>query len=413
MAKVVSCIDIGTSKIVCLIAQLNSENKLCIKSASIHESDGVLDGNIININAAAQAITKALAKAEKIFKKNIDIVSVNISGNSLKSKNITVEVGSKVNRTIGNDSILQLANKIDEGLRSESKVLIHLFPIGFSVDGVKTNNPLDIVGRNLRATLHIFYTDKLKVDNIVNCLKKVDMSIHDFIFSGYASALATLSSSEKINGSLVVDIGASITSFSVIYNNKFIFGNSIPIAGNSITKVLAEKIGTVFSLAEKIKLLNANLFLDEVENDEIIKISIDDKETFKVAKIKKKVVNEVFGEGIAEIIRIIFELVSRKGLMSKIKKIVVTGGTANVLGIDNYISTISGIETRIGYVLDDFHISSSLNKEKIKNPSYTTSVGLLKAFMESYKQKNINDYKSNKNNFVNRTIDFLIDLFIT
>jgi cell division protein FtsA len=413
MTKIISSIDIGTSKIICLIAQLNSEDKLHIRSASMQESMGVLNGNIVNFELAVQTITKAISKAEKIFKKNIDVITVNISGDLLKSKNVVTEMSSSSNEVINRKSISYLVEKLNRELQDKSKVLIHLVPIGFFINGNKINNPINMVGKNLKIDFHTFYTDKSKIDNIVNCFKKINIDVGNFIFSGYASALAVLTNEEKIGGSLVIDIGAGITSFTVIYDNKFIFGNSIPIAGNTITNSLLESLETTILVAEKVKILNANLFFDEMENEEIIKINIDDEETFKVARTKKKVVNEIIKNRIVEIVKIIFNSLNKKSIINKVKKIVVTGGTSNILGIDNYIANITGIETRVGYNSDDFGISTVLNSEKLKKPCYATSIGLLKYYVNFHKQSSIDNYKNNKNNFVNRTIDFLINLFIS
>jgi cell division protein FtsA len=413
MVKTISSIDIGTSKTICLIAQLNSEDKLCIKSASMHESAGILNGNIVNFELAIQSITKAISKAEKIFKKNIDVVTVSISGDMLKSKNITTEMNFFSNEVVSKKSISYLVEKLDKELQDKAKTLIHLIPIDFFIDKNKISNPVNMIGQDLKIDFHTFYADSSKIDNIINCFKKINIHVGDFIFSGYASALAVLTNEEKINGSLVIDIGAGITSFVVIHNNKFIFGNSIPIAGNMITKSLMESLETTSAVAEKVKISNANLFFDDVENEEIIKINIDDEETFKVARTKKKVVNEIIKNKIMGIIEIIFTSLNKKDIVGKIKKIVVTGGTSNVLGIDNYVANITGIETRVGYNNEDFSISGVLNGEKLKKPCYSTSIGLLKYYVNFYRQNNADNYKNDKNNFVNRTIDFLINLFIS
>ena len=92
MSKIISSIDVGSSKIVCLMAVVNDENKICIKSASIHESRGIRNGNVTDINSAVRAIFETRIKAEKLINKNISVLAVNISGDSVKSKNIRVSL---------------------------------------------------------------------------------------------------------------------------------------------------------------------------------------------------------------------------------------------------------------------------------------------------------------------------------
>lgn len=415
MSKIISSIDIGNSKIICLIAQLNDENRIYIKSASIYESRGIVNSNIVDIDLITQSIVKTIAKAEKIFKKNIDTLSVNISGDKLKSKEHNAEIDFTINKIIDKRNIFYLSKELKTKLENDNKTLIHAIPVNYFVNKVKVENPIGMSGNNLKIQFHTFYTNKNKIDNFVNCFKKIQLKVDSFVFSAYASALATMTEEEKKMNILVIDLGSLQTSFALMIKNKFVFGHSIPMGGATITMDIANVLKTDFSVAENIKLHNTNLFFSEVENREFIKINIsnNDKELYRISHFKKGLINNIFKERILEIIEIIIEIIKNKGF-NGINKIILCGGTAKVLGVDIFINEKIKIDTRVGYINGrNFLISHMLDKEIMREPIYATSIGILQYIVNSYRQNGINTMKSGKNNFVNKVIDFLINLFIS
>lgn len=415
MSRVVSSIDIGNSKIICLIAELSDNGKIQVKSASLYESSGVVNGNIVDINLATQAIVKAITKAEKIFKKNIDILSVSISGYKVKSKICTTEMNLGADKTIDRKNILFLSDNLKESLEKKDKTMIHAVPLNFYVNDIKIENPLNMPAKNLKVKFHVLCAARNKVDNFVNCLKTIQLKVDSFVFNAYASALATMTDDEKQINVLVVDVGSSQTSFAIMSHGKFAYGDSIPFGGNAITNDLKDVLKTNFGVAENIKHLNTNLFFSDIENKELIKINItnNDKNLYRISQEKKGLVNDVFKERFLEIMRIVFDILKSKKLDDSIDRVILCGGTANVSGLDVFVSEKIKIDTRIGYINgDNFSISHNIDKDVVKGPSYATSMGILKYLADLYREENISSMKDN-NNFVNKVIDFLINLFIS
>lgn len=410
MSRTIVSIDIASSKIVCLIAQLDKDGFLFIKGASLLESNGIQNGNIINIKVATQVIIKTLSKAEKMFGKNINDVSININGNKLKSKTLTTKQHFKTSKTITKNMVMSMSEDLVEELDKSGKRIVHLVPLEFNLDGTKTTNPFGTQVKTMETKLHVFYTDKNKIDNISNCFKKISLSVRNVIFDGFASALSVLNNYEMENGVLVIDVGAGNSSFSVINNNRFIFGNSIPVAGDIITNDIANIIGVSYAVAEKVKVINTNLYLDPVEETEMIKIDIDGEETYRAAENKKKIINDIFRSRIEEIIELILGILDKKGLLDTFGSIVITGGTANVPGLDNYISKIFGIKTRIGRP-ENFAVSQGINENEMKNPSYATSIGILKFIKYFNEKKDFEDYRNGIGGITGRIISFLTKIF--
>ena len=392
------------------MATVNTDNRICIKSASIHESSGIRNGNIIDIDSAVQAIFNARMKAEKFMGKEIDILAVNLSGSLIKSKNIKSTLKISHSSKILKRDILALAKSLENDLIKNKKVPIHLMVNKSKVDGVDVKNPIGIDGNSLEIDFYALYADSVKFNNISLFFKKNNLKVDNYVFSGFASALSVLNEQEKQNGSLVIDMGAGLTSFSIIKNNRLLLGHSIPIAGNSITKDISDILKVSFPLAEKIKILNTNFYLDEEEENEIIKVDIDSDDSFRVAKNTKGTVNDIAKARVEEIIDLIFDFLEKKKVINSFNNIVLTGGVANIFGLDNFVSDITKIKTRIG-VNNDVFIASNLDEKKITSPSYSTSIGMLYFLNSFYKNNKIDDYKDNKSLF-NKIINFLINLFV-
>jgi cell division protein FtsA len=376
VSKVLVSVDVSSSKVVCLIAQKGNDGRFCIKGASLHEALGIKNGNIVNSKLATQSVARAVSRAEKMYGKNIENVSVGISGDSLKSKILKTKLNLGSNKTIVKSDLLSMSQEIVSELKREGKSAIHIVPIEFAVDGVGTSSPLGISGNSLEARFNVFFAKSSKIENLSNCFRRVNLVVDNVVFEGLASALAVLSREEMEDGALLMDIGAGTTSFVVVKGNRFEFGAYLPIGGDVITGDLAGILNVSFGIAEKIKVLNTNMFLDKLEENELIKVDIEDEETFKVARNRKKIVNDIFRSRIQEIVDLILTVMDKRGLFSEFNGMVVTGGVANVPGLDNFIATTTNIKTRIG-IPENFSVSHLVNENEIKKPIYATSIGIL------------------------------------
>lgn len=410
MSRTIVSIDIASSKVVCLIARLDNKNRLCIKGASLLESNGIQNGNIINTKLTTQAIVKTVSKAEKMFGKNVDNVSININGNKLKSRTLITRQNFKINKKVTKSLLLSMSDDIIKGLSKDNKKVIHLVPLEFNLNGINTSNPIGMQTKSMNTKLHVFFTDKNKIDNISNCFKKISLSVKNVIFDGFASALSVLNDYEIGSGTLVIDIGAGTSSFSIVNNNRFIFGNSIPIAGDIITNDISSVLGVSSMVAEKVKIMNTNLYLDHTEEAEMIKIDIDGEETYRVAENKKKIINDIFRSRVDEIIEIIFGILDKKRLINSFGSIVLTGGTANVPGLDNYISKTFRIKSRIGRP-ENFDIAQEIDENEIRNPSYATSIGILNFIKYFNEKKDFEDYNNGIGGISGKIISFLSKVF--
>lgn len=408
--SIIASLDIGSSKIVCLIGYFNMYNKLCVKGIGHQESKGISDGNVQDIKLLTKSIIKVISMAEKMAGINVEDVVLSISGSNLKSSFTSIETDLK-DKTINKIDIYNLAKKIEKEFRNNKKEIIHLVPVDYYIDSIKVQSPFGIIGNKIRIDFNTVYTDKLKINNIKSCLKRTPIRITKFISASYASALACLTQQEKSSGCLLIDIGAGLTSFTIIQKDLLAYNCSIPLAGNTITSDIADVLKTRFEVAERIKIMNTDLLLDKNEENEIIKINIDSDEDYRIAKNTKKILNDIYKDRIKEIMSIIFGILDKKKIRNKVKSIVLTGGTSMVSGVDYYINKITNLDTRIGVAEFDF-IKNSVEPKKFKNITYSCAVGLLIKAQERANNKKIDDYRNVDRSKISKFFDYLVKLFI-
>jgi cell division protein FtsA len=197
-----------------------------------------------------------------------------------------------------------------------------------------------------------------------------------------------------------------------VKNDKFIFGASLPIGGDNITGDLANILDIPFTIAEKIKIMNINLFFDRLEENELIKLDIEDDETFRVAGTRKKIVNDIFRSRISEIINLVLVIMDKKDLAGEFNTMVITGGIANATGLDNFITKTTNLKTRIG-IPENFSTSRGIDEIEIKKPMYATAIGILNFISYFSGKERTEDYRKGIGGMVDRIINFLTGLFIS
>jgi cell division protein FtsA len=174
---------------------------------------------------------------------------------------------------------------------------------------------------------------------------------------------------------------------------NFLYNGNIPVGGINITKDIVLILGVDFNIAEKIKALNTDLTLNSNEEEELIKIEITNNTSFKAIKITRKIINNIYKARIEEIIRIIYDKLSRQKFEGFIRNIVITGGSALTPGLDAFVNKITKKHVRIGYPNTVVATTSDMTKN-LQNPIYSCSIGTLKFLQKISQQKKLDDFKS-------------------
>ena len=401
--KIIACLDMGSSKLVCLIASINNE-EVNVLGYGHKESKGILASAISDMRLAQKSITNVVSEAERMAGLNVEKLLVGISGSQVVSsrKEVSTKIASDIVKA---SDINILAEKIRAEMKKNNREIIHLIPLQYRIDdSLPVANPRYMSGQELHAKFHVISTSQTTIKNIENCLKRCQLSVNNYVVEPYASALSCLSENEMNLGTLLLDIGGSSTSFSLISEGKLIYVGSSPIGGAHITKDISTILNVNFEVAEKIKNLNSSLFISPIEEREVIKLKYSDGfDGSEMIRITRSELSEIIQSRIEEIFESVKKVLHKSGVpVQMIGNIVLSGGVTSVVGIDKLASEIFEKNVRIGYPNKIDELPS-----EITNPAHSCAIGMLVFLRNIYLRERSKDGFETKHSWFGRFIEKL------
>jgi cell division protein FtsA len=371
--NIVVGLDIGTTKIVCMVGRKNEFNKIEILGIGKSESLGVTRGVVSNIEKTVSAIHEAVREAEDNAGVNIRVVNVGIAGQHIKSlQHRGVHTRKSAADEISQLDIDALIEDMYKLVMQPGEEIIHVLPQEYIVDneqGIK--EPIGMSGVRLEANFHIITGQISAAKNIHRCVTKADLEVDDLILEPLASAEAVLSDEEKEAGVALVDIGGGTTDIAIFHEGIIRHTAVIPYGGNIITEDIKTGCTIMKKQAEQLKVKFGSALGSESQANEIVCIpglrGRDPKE------ISVKNLAHIIQARMEEIIEQVFYEIKNSGFQKQlIGGIVLTGGGAMLKNISQLTEYLTGMDTRVGHPTE--HIA---NSEGVTNPIYATSVGLI------------------------------------
>lgn len=388
-------LDIGTTKIVCMVGKRNEYGKIEILGMGKSESIGVTRGVVSNIEKTVQSIRTAVDQAEAQSGVNIRVVNVGIAGQHIKSLQ---HKGQKI-RHKGEDEITQddIDNLIEDMYQlviAPGEEIIHVLPQEYIVDkevGIK--DPIGMAGTRLEANFHIISGQVTAAKNIYRCVEKAGLQVQELILEPLASSEAVLSEEEKEAGIVLVDIGGGTTDIAIFQDGIIRHTAVIPFGGNIVSEDIKEGCTIIKSQAELLKVKFGSALANENQENEIV--SIPGLRGREPKEISIKNLANIIQARMEEIIENVYFEIKNSGFEKKlIGGIVVTGGGSQLKHITQLIEYLTGMDTRIGYPNE--HLAAN-NAEEITSPIFSTSVGLvIKGLQTTQKKKSQAPNDSNK-----------------
>lgn len=390
--NLITILDIGTTKIVCLAA-INDANIIRIIGSGTQLADGFKNGVITDLKQAEDSIISAVESAEKSAKHSLNKVVVSISGNNISS-NFTQAELYLTNHPINERDIAKVINLALEQFDSTNSDIIHYFPVNYSIDKQEDiKDPIAMYGNLLSCRLHIISAPSNFILNLANCLARCQLDIEDFIITNYASAIACITKDEQKAGCLIIDLGGSITHFSLYENDQFIYADSINIGGVHITQDITQCFSIDMSQAERIKIIHGNIMTSSFDEHKVIELNNDD-EYFagEYVTIKLSELTEVVKSRAEEILEIIREILSNTGYLPLVKRIVLTGGGSQLIGIRELVVQIFNVRVRAA----NPKLFSGLPIE-YQGPAMASALGMIKIVSDNLNILDvINEHKEGK-----------------
>lgn len=364
-------LDIGTSKVVAIVAEATDEGEMEIIGIGAHPSRGLKKGVVVNIESTVQSIQRAIEEAELMAGCQIQTVSAGIAGSHIRSLNSHGIVAIRESEVGAGDvaRVIDAAKAV--AIPADQKIL-HVLPQEFVIDkqeGIK--EPIGMSGVRLEAKVHMVTGAVSAAQNIIKCVRRCGLEVDDIILEQLASSYAVLTEDEKELGVCLVDIGGGTTDIAVFTDGAIQHTAVIPIAGYQVTNDIAVALRTPMQHAEEIKIKYACALRQLASADESIEVpSVGDRPPRRLAR---QTLAEVVEPRYEELLRLIQKELRRSGFEDLIAAgVVLTGGSSKMEGVIELAEEIFHMPVRLGVPQ---YVSGLV--DVVRNPIYATGVGLL------------------------------------
>ncbi|KWW24497.1 MAG: cell division protein FtsA [bacterium F082] len=372
--KIIVGLDIGTTKVACIVGQKAENGKIEILGYGKTVSTGVRRGVVTNIFDTVEAIKTAVKQASDQSGVEINRVSVGIAGQHIKSlQHRGVMMRDNHEIEITEAELERLRNDTFKINMTPGEEIIDVIRQDTYVDGELATNPVGMLGNKIEANFHVIIGQTSAAKNIVKCIESAGLEMDYMILEPIASAQAVLDDEEKDAGVVLVDIGGGTTDIAIFKDKKIQHTAVIPFGGNIITEDICTGCSIIKHYAEEVKVKFGSALASENRDDEVVSIP----------GIRGREPKEISFKNLANIIQArleeIFELVNYEIQKAKtenqlIAGIVLTGGGAMMRHIQQLAEFKTGLEVRIGYPNE--HLNKTTMKE-LSSPMYSTSIGIV------------------------------------
>jgi cell division protein FtsA len=381
-------LDIGTSKIVAIVAEMRPESSFEIIGMGSSPSRGLKKGVVVNIESTVNAIQRALEEAELMADCKIRDVWTGIAGSHIRSFNSHGMVAIKDREVAQSD-----VNRVVETAKAipipTDQQILHVLNQEFVIDGQEdVREPLGMSGVRLEVKVHIVTGAVSAAQNIMKCVRRCGLEVNDLILQPLASAMAVLSEDEKDLGVCLVDIGGGTSDIAVFTQGAIRHTAVIPIAGDQITNDIAMALRTPTKEAEEIKRRYGCALRELADSQDMVEVpGVGERGSRKMsrqtlAEVIEPRVEELYSLVQAELRRSGFEELLSSGIVS-------TGGSAAMQGMVELGEEVFHMPVRLG--LPSYAGGLS---EVIRNPRYSTGVGLLLAGLSQHQRQQIEKMQS-------------------
>ncbi len=374
-------LDIGTSKVVAIVGEVNTGGELDIIGMGSHPSRGLKKGVVVNIESTVQSIQRAIEEAELMAGCEIHSVYTGIAGSHIRSLNshgIVAIRDSEV--SLGDvDRVIDAARAV--AIPADQKIL-HIMPQEFVIDNQEgIREPVGMSGVRLEAKVHMVTGAVSAAQNIVKCVRRCGLEVDDVILQQLASAQAVLTEDERELGVCLADIGGGTTDIAIFVDGAIHHTAVIPIAGDQVTNDIAVALRTPTHNAEDIKIKYGCALTQLANAEETIEVpSVGDRPP---RRLVRQTLAEVIEPRYEELFTLIQAELKRSGFQELIAAgVVLTGGGARMEGAIDLAEEVFHMPVRAGLPQ---YVAGLL--DVVRNPIYSTGVGLLlfgnKAVQES------------------------------
>lgn len=369
---VLVAIDIGTTKVCALIGELDERGAANVIGFGTAPSDGLRKGVVIDIDRTVQAVSAAIAAAERMSGYKVRSAVVGVSGSHISSQNSRGMVAISGRRDVAHEDTVRAIEAARAVSIPNTREILHVIPRGYVVDGqAGVRDPIGMTAVRLEVETHIVTAASTSVLNLSKCVQRAEIEIDELVLTPLATAEAVLTDEDRELGVVVADVGGDTTDVAIFQDGTITHAATIPLGGRSVTSDLGIVLRLAPDTAETIKLRYATALPLEVDPDEIVQITSIGEEL--PHGVTRRHIAEIVQSRVHEILELVGAEIEAAGATNRLQAgLVLTGGGAALQGIARAARDQLGMATRV----TGPHGLGGL-VDQISTPPYAAASGLL------------------------------------
>jgi cell division protein FtsA len=383
-SALIAALDIGSSKIACLIARLRPHPPQQVLTRRSHAIEvigfghtgarGTKAGAVVNLAQAEEAIRQAVDAAERMAGVEIEAVVLSIAAGRLGSELFAAEIDLVGSAVSAGDIARVLAAGSRRSLR-HGRAVLHSMPVGYSIDGGNgIRDPRGMLGARFGVDMHVATTDIAAARNLMLAVERCHLSVEAMVAAPYVAGLAVIADDEADLGAAVVDMGAGTTTMSVFVGGGFVHAEGFALGGRHVTTDIANGLNTGIPDAERIKTLYGSVLVgasDERDMITVPPISEDDRETAQ--HVSRAYLVHIIKPRVEEILEMVRDRLAASSFAAEPRgRVILTGGASQLTGMPELAAGILGRPVRVGRPLGIAGLP-----EAAKGPAFAAAAGLL------------------------------------
>lgn len=383
-SHVVSVLDIGSTKVVCMIGRLTPRKESSVLPGRTHNvevigighqrSRGMKSGVIGDLEAVESVVRLAVDAAERMAGLTVESLIVNISAGRIGSDvyTATIDLGGQ---EVEAGDLKRVLTAASQQSLSQDRALLHSLATGFSLDGERgIRDPLGMFGDVLGVDMHVVTAERAALKNLELCINRAHLTVEGVVATPYASGLAALVDDEVELGCAAIDMGGGTTTISVFAEGKLIHTDAIGIGGHHVTTDLARGLSTRIEDAERLKVVHGSAFSNSADERDVISIPpIGEDDRDLPTQVPRALVTRIIRARIEETLEMIRDRIHASGFSPVVgKRVVLTGGASQLTGLPEAARRILARNVRIGRPMGVSGLPAAA-----KGPAFSTAVGLM------------------------------------
>ena len=420
-SALVAALDVGTSKIVCMIARVKPNppgevlrrrsHAVEVVGFSHIESRGIKAGNVIDLAEAEYGVRQAVDLAERMAHCQVESVIVSVSAGRIASELFAASIDVP-----GHVSENDIAKVLGAGSRSsvrEGRVVLHSLPIGYRLDDEKgIRDPREMLASRFGVDMHVVSADIAAARNLMLAVERCHLSVEAMAVSPYVAGLSALADDEADLGAALIDMGAGTTTMAVFSGGRFVHADGFALGGHHVTMDIARGLSAAMHDAERIKTLHGSVLSGAMDEREMITVPTvggDDREPPQF--VSRATLTRIVKPRVEEILEMVRDRLAVSPFASEPRaRVVATGGASELTGFTELASHILGRPVRVGRPL-----GISGLPDAAKGSAFAVAAGLLvypqAAHSEHFEPRHAQRLMSGKGNYIARVGQWLRESF--